>query len=480
MTKTPTFVPGVSLLALSSWAKHKRRDRKLTILRDTGPFGIDAALTHQHRSGKVLPVQRPPAAPFSSTDSMPVDYQQPPAEVAQVQPAATASFEAQYEQARRFANAGQPDLALAAYDALLARAPGNVDVLLGRGIVLSRLERWREAEADLSAAAKASPGYADVWLALGDLYQWQERPAQAADAYGRAAALRPQDAAVLMAHARALRALGDLDGARVALAKARAAGADAGEADAVLRAMQPRPGPGNPDAAIASGHTWLAGLSGSWQDLGAGPRWNDQTLSLRRYGKHGSIGFEALRAQRFGQGGGAWAIDAYTGLWQGAYANLRYQRAPGERLFPAHSGRIEIYQSLGKGWEASLSDDLLGFDSRVNIYGASIAKYSGDFYVQLRHQRIVSEGAHGSGERLLARWYYTGIGDSYLEMTANRGRSDDPLSLTGGRARSGGGSLTWVHYLSRHWGTRVGASLARSGAGEARERGLTVGLYRRW
>lgn len=411
---------------------------------------------------------------------MPVDYQEPPAEVVQVQPAAGASFEAQYEQARSLANAGQPELALAAYNALLARSPGNVDVLLGRGIVLSRLERWREAEADLTAAATASPGYADVWFALGNLHQWQDRPAQAAEAYGRAAALRPNDGAALMARARALRALGDLDGARAGLAQARAAGADGAEVDAALRAMQPQLKPGNPEAAIASGYTWLAGLSGSWQDVGAGPRWNDQTLSLRRYGKRGSIGFEALRAHRFDQSGRAWAVDAYAGLWEGAYANLRYQRAPAERLFPAHSGRVEIYQSLGQGWEASLSDDVLGFDARVNIYGVAIAKYTGNFYVQLRHQRIVSDDSHSSGDRLLARWYYTGDGDSYLEMSANRGRSDDPLSLTGGRARSGGGSLTWVHYLSRNWGGRIGASFARTGVADARERGVTFGLYRRW
>jgi YaiO family outer membrane protein len=237
---------------------------------------------------------------------------------------------------------------------------------------------------------------------------------------------------------------------------------------------------GSPEAAIAAGYTWVAGLSGNWQDVGAGPTWNDQTLSVRHYMKRGSIGFEALRAHRFDQTGRAWAIDAYAGLWQGAYANLRYQHAPGERLFPAHSGRFELYQSLGNGWEASVSDDLLGFDARVNIYGVSLAKYSGNFYVQLRHQNIVSQDTRSSGDRLLARWYYAGKADSYLEAAVNRGRSDDPLSLTGGRARSGGGSLTWVHYLSRDWGARVGASAARSGANGARERGITLGVQRRW
>lgn len=384
---------------------------------------------------------------------MPADYQPPPAEVAQVQPAA-AAFERQYQEARGLANAGQPELALAAYDALLARSPGNVDVLLGRGIVLSRLERWAEAEADLTAAARASPGYADVWFALGNLYEWQAQPAKAAEAYGRAAALRPGDAAASAAHARALHAL----------------------------RPQPRPFIGSPEAAMAAGTTWVAGLSGNWQQLGHqgadGARWNDQTMSVRHYGKRASIGFEALRAHRFAQTGRAWAVDAYAGLWRGAYANLRYQRAPGERLFPGHSGRIELYQSLGAGWEASVSEDLLGFASRVNIHGIALARYSGNFYVQLRHQRIVSGDTHSSGDRLLARWYYTGSGDSYLEATANRGRSDDPLSFGGGRARSGGGSLTWVHYLSRDWGGRIGAGMARSGA--ARERGLTIGVYRRW
>ncbi|MGI4718705.1 MAG: YaiO family outer membrane beta-barrel protein [Janthinobacterium lividum] len=413
---------------------------------------------------------------------MPIDYQQPPAEVAQAATTPTASFDEQYEAARKLANEGQPELALAAYTTLLARSPGNVDVLLGRGIVLSRLERWSEAEADLTAAAKASPDYADVWFALGNLWQWQDQYGRAADAYGRAAALRPGDAAPRMAQARALRGAGKPDEARAALEQARAAGADAADVDAALRAMQPPRvlNAGNPEAALASGYTWSSGLTGSWQDVGSGPRWNDQTLSVRRYFENGSIGFEALRAHRFEQSGRAWAVDAYTGLWTGAYANLRYQRAPSERLFPANSGRIEVYQSLGGGWEASLSDDVLGFDSRVNIYGVSLGKYAGNFYVQLRHQNIVSEGSHSSGDRLLARWYYAGDGDSYLEGAANRGRSDDPLSLTGGRARSGGGSLAWVHYFSRDWGGKIGASFARSGGGGERERGVSLGLYRRW
>lgn len=404
-----------------------------------------------------------------------VDYQQPPAEVQP--PAASPSFDEQYEKARNLANNGQPALAVAAYDALLARSPGNVDVLLGRGIALTRLERYDAAEADLNAAAKAAPTYADVWSALGNLYQWSDRPQQALDAYARLAALQPNDPAPVLARARAARALGRTADARAELARARSLGGDGAEIDAMLAAMQPRPGA--PDAAIADGYTWAAGVSSTWTEVGERPRWNEQTVSVRRYFARGSLGFETLRAHRFEQTGHAWALDAYVTLWPGAYANLRYQRAPAARLFPANSGRVELYQSLGRGWEVSLSDDVLGFDGRVNIYGVGLAKYTGNWYFQLRHQNIVSEGSHSTGDRLLGRYYYKGDADSYVELAANRGRSDDPLSLAGGRVRSGGGSASLVHYFNRDWGGRIGAGFSRDGS-EARERSVTFALYRRW
>jgi YaiO family outer membrane protein len=407
------------------------------------------------------------------------DLQLPPDPPAQVQAPAKPSFDDQYAKARALANGGQPELALAAYSALLARSPGNVDVLLGRGIVYARLKRWAEAEADLEAAAKASPGYADVWSALGNSYQWSDQPAKAVDAYGHLLALRPDDPEAWLARARAYRTLERLGEARADLDKARALGGSGAAYDDLAEQIQLQLRGGNPDAVIAAGYTWAAGLSSDWTDVGTGPRWNDQTLSVRHYGKQGSIAFESLRAHRFGEQDEAWALDAYTNLWQGAYANLRYQRSPNARLFPANSGRAELYQSLGHGWEVSASDDVLGFAGRVNIYGVTVARYAGDFYLQLRHQDIVSPGSHGSGERLLGRWYYAGDADSYFELSVNSGRSDDPLSLVGGQARSGGGGFNLVRYWTPVWGARVGASISRA-SDASNQRELSFALYRRW
>ena len=411
---------------------------------------------------------------------MPLVSQLPPTPPSVTTPAAAASsvsFDDAYARARDLANGGQPELALAAFDGLLARSPDNVDVLLGRGIVHARLGHWQEAERDLRAAATTAPTYADVWSALGNMYAWSDRPEQAADAWSRLIALQPDDPEHYVARGRAMRALGRTAAARADLDQARALGGSGAAFDALAAALQPRAG--NPDATIAAGYTWAASLSSGWTDVGNGPRWNDQTASVRHYTKGGSLAFETLRAHRFGQHDIAWALDGYANLWSGAYANLRYQRGAAARLFPANAGRAELYQSLGNGWEASVSDDVLGYASRVNIYGVGIAKYSGDWYVQLRHQNIVSAGSHGTGDRLLARWYYAGEADTYAEVTVNSGRSDDPLSLIGGQSRSGGGSATWVRYWTPAWGTRVGASFARASDAD-NQRGLTVALYRRW
>jgi YaiO family outer membrane protein len=400
----------------------------------------------------------------------------PSAPPVQAEQAEAPGFDQHYEQARALVKAGQLELALASYNTLLQRSPGNADVLLARGIVLGRLHRYDEAAADLAAATAAAPNYADAWRALGNIHFWNDQPAKAIEAYSRVVVLEPNDAEARIARARACRAAGRAADARADLAAARALGASVD----IEQEKAPEPRRGQPEASAPEGYRWSASASNAWTDPGRGPRWNDQSLSVRHYGALGSLAFETLRARRFGEQDYAWALDAYPRLWQGAYANIRYQHAPAQRLFPGHSGRAELYQSLGGGWEGSISDDVLAFpSSRVNIIGAGLGKYVGNWYLQLRHQNILSPGSHSKGDRALARYYYMGDGDTYVEAAANSGSSDDAQSLVGGRTHSGGASVAWVRYWSPVWGTRVSGSFSRA-EGAANERGLSLSLYRRW
>lgn len=390
--------------------------------------------------------------------------QSPPAPP-QVQPAAAITaapgYDEQYARARALAAAGQSAMAVEAYTLLLARSPGNADVLLGRGLAHARQQQWTQAQADLAAATAAAPTYADAWNALGDVYRWSGQPAKAVGAYDQVLALRPGDATATASRASAERAM------------APGAAAPAVPAAAV-RGARLEPG-------LQTGYTWAAGLSASIGKLSTEDgTWNEQSASVRRYFARGSLGFETLRAERFGRNDHAWALDAYSRLWQGAYANLRYQQAPSERLFPGSSWRAEVFQGVGNGWELSVSKDSLGFDGgKVDINGFSVARYAGNFYLVLRRQNILAPGSHSKGHRLLGRYYYKGDADSYVELSHARGRGDDALALIDGRNRSGLTSASLVRYFAPDWSVRLGAGYARESNG-GRERSLALSLGRRW
>ena len=130
------------------------------------------------------------------------------ADVASAQPVEAAdpeSYDQQMAQARELAISGQRDAAVALYTSLLERSPGNSDVLLGRGRTYAWMKQWPQAEADLVAVTASSPTYADAWSALGDMYLWSDRPAQAAEAYAHWQQLQPENSEPYLARGRALR-----------------------------------------------------------------------------------------------------------------------------------------------------------------------------------------------------------------------------------------------------------------------------------
>lgn len=409
----------------------------------------------------------------------PVD-QAPPAPSAA---APAAGFEQQFEQARNYANQGQPAMAVGIYTKLLAATPDNADVLYGRGLAYSRMRQWEAAERDYVAALNAAPGYADVWASLADVYVWSGRPAQAVAAYGKLIALKPQDPAPYVARARAYREAGQAGPARADLDKAAELNGDRqaiAKARASLQPQAPVPALAAPGAVAPAGFDWQASLSGGSTRVDPlGQRWADQAFAVRRYWERGSLGVETLRTHRFDRHDTAWALDGYANLWRGAYANVRYQQAPQQRLFPHRAWRAELYQGVGDGWELSASSDTMLFASRADIYGLGIGKYIGNYYLLLRHTNVLTAASHGTGDRLLGRYYYRGDGDSYVELAQSRGRSDDTLSLVGGRTHSGGTTVSWVYYVTPHWGAKLGASYVRESGG-GREKGVSAALYRRW
>lgn len=379
------------------------------------------------------------------------------------------------DQARRIAVSGDRAEAIRLYDALLETNPGDVDARLGRGRTLAWMGQWDAAGADLVQVTRDSPGYGDAWSALGDMYLWSDRPMQAVEAYSQWAQLQPDRPAPLLARSRAHRAAGEPALATVDLDTAAARGADPGVVERARVALVPRIS--NPEAVAPAGFRWqLQAEAGRTAFSGSRADWDDHALVLRHYMPRASVAVEALQTHRFGKSDQAWAIDAYVDAWPRAYANLRYQAAPGYDLFPGHSWRVELFQGVGKGWELSGAVNQLRFrSSTVDLYSVGVGRYVGNFYLRGRARWV--DGSDSVGVTGQVRYYYAGNGDDYFEVSAGSGRSrEERFGAMVNDVNSSVG-LAYVRYLTRNVGLKLSAGYSDDSPDETRVSGT---LYYRW
>jgi YaiO family outer membrane protein len=366
--------------------------------------------------------------------------------------------------------------------ALIQQYPNDPDHWVRRGLAQARQNLWIPAAQDLEKAVSLAPGYADAWSALADVYRWSDRPAAAANAYARLALLRPEDVQVKVMHARSLAAVAELEAAQLAQQQARVLIAN--KEVTPTSAEAPRQGGLSPEMLnqVTPSDAYKWALSGGLYSSSSGSSTaHENSLVLRRYGELGSIAVERLSLRRFGYNDTAWAVDAYPRLWQGAYANLRYQYAESSALYPLRSWRAELYQNISGGWELAASRDFLGFGSGVRIDGVSAGKYWGNFFARWRHQRVQSDSSSGQGDRVFVRHYYQGDADHYVEANASRGRSDDFSSASINTSSSNSYGVVLNHFVSREWGFKLSASESTDTAGfGAKSQDLGVSLTRRW
>ena len=394
----------------------------------------------------------------------------------------SSAYEPKYKLARVLSFSGHRDEAIRLYSELLAKSPTNSDVLLGRGRVYSWEGRWKEAEADLSAVTSRSPGYADAWSALGDMYSWSDRPSEAAAAYGRWIESKPDDPNAYIARGKAFRTSGDFTKARADFEAARARGAKGDEIDGFNASLKEKRQ--KPEAVVPEGFHWSMSASYGMSEFSPErkDKWDDYSISIRRHWDFGSLAVEYLSEDHFATVDDAIAFDAYIDLWKRAYANLRYQYSPDNRLYPDYSDRVELFQGFGKGWEMSGSYDHLQFgESDVDIYAAGLGKYIGNFYIRHKTSFIPSTPTLGISHRTMVRWYYAGNGDDYLEAYAGAGHGGqirrDGYSVEKTQSRSVGASIS--RYLTPHIGFKFGYAYSDD-KNDFVERGISASLSARW
>ena len=221
---------------------------------------------------------------------------------------------------------------------------------------------------------------------------------------------------------------------------------------------------------------WALAL-GSVGTQGPAGRTDETRVALRRYTTHGVVSLEHVSLERAGQSDRALALDAYPKLWEGAYANVAFQASSDAKIFPSQSWRAELFQGLDGGWEVSAGHDRIGFSQAVNIASLGLGRYVGNFYWRARVQKLDSPLTEGQGTRMLVRHYYRGDADSYWELNASQGRSDDLQSLVRMPGRSNVRGAAWNHYFTPTVGVKLHTATALQSGGanqRTRETGLTA------
>lgn len=150
--------------------------------------------------------------------------------------------------------------------------------------------------------------------------------------------------------------------------------------------------------------------------------WQESQVSVKRYAPAGTIIASAVRAQRFGLCDMQYQLDLYPRFRPGTYAYVSVGVAPDKVLFPHFRIGVDLYQSIGGGFELSTGFRRLEFSTPTTLYVGAVNKYVGNwlltgrmFYVPDR-AGASSKSYHGSFRR-----YFGNDGTSYLGARYSRG-----------------------------------------------------------
>jgi YaiO family outer membrane protein len=253
----------------------------------------------------------------------------------------------------------------------------------------------------------------------------------------------------------------------VALALALAAAADSGAASRA--------------ADSSAQAAWRAGLEYGFESFTTGrATWQTYTARVERKFVHGALALEAMDATRFSLWDQAAALDAYRTLWRLAYGNLRVALAPGARVLPRSDVTAEVYQGVRGGWEASAGYRRMSYPGRgVDLWGASLGKYVGDWYVVARGTAVPRSGKLGGGASLLVRRYLQ-TADDYLDVSGGLGSevatiAADSVVVSGSRFLT----ARLQRFVTPSLGITLGATWNIQQGIPAR-RGLALGVNYRW
>jgi YaiO family outer membrane protein len=285
--------------------------------------------------------------------------------------------------ARALATSGHRDEALSMLQAHLEESPRDVDARLLYGLVLSWEGRYDEARPALQQVLTQAPEYTDARVALMNVEYWSGRSAEAMTEADRILAKNP--------------------------------------GNVTARAVRER--------LEAANRPWWANTSYTLDAFSDGSDpWQEFMIYLTRRTPVGSAILRISEAARFGLRDQMFEVDFYPRFRPGTYAYLNVGVSPNHELYPQTRFGFDLYQSLGKGFEASGGARYLNFAEQTQIYVGTLTKYLGNWMLTGKVYYVPSDvGQHSTSYHGGFRRYYGSDGTSYVGINYSHGFSREEI-----------------------------------------------------
>ncbi|WP_192349852.1 YaiO family outer membrane beta-barrel protein [Algoriphagus sp. Y33] len=153
--------------------------------------------------------------------------------------------------------------------------------------------------------------------------------------------------------------------------------------------------------------------------------WNTFSLYARTRTKlTGTLIGRVTQSSRFDDNGTLFELDAYPSLGKKMYAYLNVGGSSAN-FFPEFRVGASLYYNLPKAWEIDGGFRYLQFSEATTIYTASLGKYLGNWWFNLRGNLIPGTGnSLGTSANLHARYYFK-TGEDFFSAQLSSGVSPD-------------------------------------------------------
>jgi YaiO family outer membrane protein len=311
---------------------------------------------------------------------------------------------------------GHPATALRVLETQLQASPRDVDARLLYGLVLSWSGLYDDARRELERVLAQAPTYTDARIALANVEWWSGQYDRLYAVEGDGKRRQPEDARWLVYEARALDGLGRPAEARQTVS--RVLQRDPGHVQA--RALGDRL-----DAQLRPWHTQLTHTV-DWFDDDR-EAWKETAATLGRRTPIGTVMTRVSYSERFGLSDTQIEIEAYPRIRPGTYSYVNIGASTDQRLYPQNRVGLELYQSLGNGFETSVGWRRLHFDGTTNIYVGTLTKYAGQWMITGRAFYVPNDLQDSTSYYGSVRRYFGADGTSFWGASYGHGFSREEI-----------------------------------------------------